>query len=114
MNTNQNKNLEEQSEEDGLMADIELQTNKLLILIKNLTMPEEVKESLVDLLAAFSLPQIEKLTNILEAKYLDEQTKEIDEKFKKEIESLVADFNLQAKKDEETFLNHIDVITKTI
>ena len=36
MNTNQNKNLEEQSEEDGLMADIELQTNKLLILIKKL------------------------------------------------------------------------------
>ena len=40
-----------------------------------------------------SLAQIDEFMNVLEARYLDVQTKDIDEKYKKELEKLVNKYN---------------------
>ena len=104
----------EQEELAGLEADIELQANKLLLLLHNSTMPEDVKESFVELLPAFSLQQLQDFIDILEAKYLDEKTKDIDEKLKKDLAKVVEEFEAQDEKDQEQLLKQINLISQKI
>jgi len=68
------------------------QAQKLGILLANSTMPEDIKESWLAILPEMSIEQIQQLLDILEAKYLDSQTKDIDEKFKKQIEKELSKF----------------------
>ena len=61
------------------------QAQKLGLLLANSTMPQDIKESWLAILPKMSLEQIQMFLNILEAKYLDSQTKDIDKKFKKKL-----------------------------
>jgi len=108
--SNDSQNIE--NEIDRLQVDIELHANKLFLLIQNSTMPDETKESFIEMLPFFSLEQLERLTGILEAKYLDEKTQNINQQFKEEIENTIAQFKTADSKDGEAFLNQINVISK--
>lgn len=99
---------------EGLKSDIELQANKLFLLIQNSEMSAETKESFLDLLPVFSLEQIEKLINILEAKYLDEQTSEIDLQFQNDLKSVIDDYKANDQKEKEIFVKQIKVISQSL
>ena len=68
---------------------IEFHAKKLGVLLAISTMPTGVKEAWIALLPQMPLEQIERLLNILEAKYLNEQTRDVDAKFKKEFAEIV-------------------------
>ena len=87
----------------AVLDSIELTARKLGALLADSTMPDEVKEAWVALLPHMTLEQIDVLAGILEAKYLDEVTRPIDEEYKAKLERAVAEFTVQkAKEDEET------------
>ena len=96
----------EKKEIDEITKDLELHAKKLAILLHNSTMPDDVKLAWISLLPEMSAEQIGRLLNILEAKYLDEQTRDIDEKYKKELEEIVKGF--ENEKDE----NHKKLIER--
>jgi ABC-type phosphate/phosphonate transport system substrate-binding protein len=86
---------------------------KLGALIADSTMPDDVKEALVALLPEMSLEEIERLENILEAKYLDEQTRSIDAEYKEKIASLVEAFKkeeAEAESKELDALKHLEAM----
>ncbi len=58
---------------------MDLRAKKLGVLLATSTMPDEVKEAWVALLPELSLSQLDRLTNILEAEYLNNGTAPIDE-----------------------------------
>ena len=86
------------------------QGQKLGLLIAGSTLPEEVKLELVDLTSKMSLKQLERLLNIFEAKYADERTREIDEKYKKKLEEAVDKYKNKQKEIDENFLKQVEVI----
>ncbi|MDO8524816.1 MAG: hypothetical protein Q7R99_04295 [bacterium] len=84
------------TQEQEITISLVAQAQKLGLLLANSTMPEDIKESWLAILPEMSIEQIQQLLDILEAKYLDSQTKDIDEKFKKKIEKELDKFQ---KKD---------------
>ena len=95
------------SQEQEILQNIELQTKKLGLLLHNSTMPQEIKMSWLSLLPQMSLKQIDRFLNILEAKYLDEQTKSIDKKLKKELGTMIAKFQKQEVKSGKDLIKKI-------
>lgn len=101
-----NQNLEEKE----IVENLELSAKKLALLLHHSNMPDEIKESWISLLPSMSLSQIDRFLNILEAKYLDEQTGNIDEKYKKKIEDLISDYLNENLKDKSELLDKISKI----
>ena len=81
---------------------------KLSLLIKSSTLEEDVKEELFQILPQMSLDQLEKLTDIFEAKFLDEKTKEIDEEYKRKIEEVYKNYNSKQEEIDKKFLEEIN------
>ena len=90
-----------------LLQNIELQTKKLAILLYQSTMPDEVKEAWVELLPQMSLEQIERLLNIVEAKYIDEQSRDIDKEYREKLEAVVMSFDKKRLQDKQELLARI-------
>ena len=86
------------------------QGQKLGFLIAGSTLPEKVKLELVDLTSKMSLKQLERLLNIFEAKYADERTRDIDEKYKKKLEEAVDKYKDKQKEIDKNFLKRVEVI----
>lgn len=86
------------------------QGRKLGFLIAGSTLPEKVKLELVALIPKMKLEQIERLLNIFEAKYVDEQTQDIDEKYKKRIKEIVEGYIKKQEKNDKEFLKQIKTI----
>lgn len=78
-----------QNAEKILAESVRLQAIKLAALLRDSNMPEDIKEAWIAVLPKMPLEQIDRFINILEAKYLDEQTKFIDEEFTAEIKRLL-------------------------
>ncbi len=76
-----------------------MQTKKLAVLLHHLKAPEKVKQAWATLLPKMSTKQISELLDILEARYLDEQTQHIDKEFKQKIADLVNDFEKKKKEN---------------
>jgi hypothetical protein len=68
---------------------------KLGFLIAASTLPDEVKDELAALVGEMTEERQEKLLDIFEAKYLDEQTEGIEKKLKDEIEALVKKYQAE-------------------
>lgn len=83
-------------EQNDILESLKMQARKLAILLQNSNMPDDIKESWVAMLPHMSLEQIERLLNVLEAKFLDQETKGIDEEFKNKIKAMVDEYK---KKD---------------
>ena len=98
------------SEEQTILQNIEVQAKKLGILLHDSTIPQEIKQAWLSLLPSMSINQIDKFLNILEAKYLDEQTKGIDKKFKSELAAIVKKFQKQENKSKQELLKKTKAI----
>lgn len=62
---------------------------KFIFLLDNSGMPKEIKEAWASLIPKMSLEQIDKLMQVLEARYLNQQTKDIDTKYQQDFKKLV-------------------------
>jgi len=100
------------SEEQKILQNLEIQAKKLAMLLFYSTMPQQVKGSWIAILPKMSLKQIDRLSSILEAKYLDEQTEDIDKKFKKKLETTIKGFKKQNAKTENEILQKINKLKK--
>ncbi|MCK4744646.1 hypothetical protein KAS41_01130 [Candidatus Parcubacteria bacterium] len=65
------------------------QGKKLGFLISSLNASDETKEAMLFLVEDMNLEQLEKMTEVLEAKFIGEQTPEVEEDFKKELEEII-------------------------
>jgi len=97
-----------------ILQTIELQVKKLAAFLYHSTMPDDVKQAWIAFLPKMSLEQIDRLLAILEAKYVDDQTKDIDEKYKKELEHIVKDFQKEISENDEKLLQQINTLKETI
>jgi len=95
-----------------IFQNLSIQAQKLAILLYYSTMPDDVKESWLAVIPEMSLSQIDRLLNILEAKYIDEQTKDIDEKYAKKIKKVVENFDKKRIEDKENLLKKINELIK--
>lgn len=92
------------------MQTLDLQTKKLAVLLYASNMPDEVKQSWLCLLPKMTLEQIDRLINTLEAKFLDEMTKEMDEKHKTKLKKVFQKYDkLQEKNDQATIKKLIEL-----
>lgn len=87
---------------------------KLGFLIGASNMSDEEKNAWASLLLEMSLEQIDDLTEILEAKYLDEKTKDVDEKFKTDLEYIKDKYNQKREKLNQNTLEKIQKMTENI
>jgi len=94
-NKNTMPNIIQTPTENDLKALAAKQGQKLGFLIAALNVSDEVKEAFFDLLPHLSLEQLERLTNILESKYLSQQTSGPDEKLKAELEAIKSNSDAQ-------------------
>jgi hypothetical protein len=76
--------------------------SKLGFLLAVLNLPEKAKDELASLTEDMTIDQLDRLLDILEAKYLNEKTADADKKLIKELEPLAkkyaAEDNARAKK----------------
>ncbi len=86
------------------------QGRKLGFLIGYSTLPEKVKAELVSLIPKMKLEQIDRLMNIFEAKYVDEQTRDMDKEYKKKLSKIIEDYKRKQEKNDNEFLKQIKEI----
>ncbi len=90
------------------------QGEKLGFLIASLDISEETREAFLNMLPEMSVEQIDRLIDILEAKYIDEQTKDIDEQFKKDLRSIRTQYNEQVSKADEEALKDLEELENSL
>lgn len=83
--------LEEKEDFSGVMEDditngYRLRGQKLGVLLAASNFPDDAKEAFTNILPELSLDQIDKFLEMLESKYLDEATSDIDELYKYVVE----------------------------
>jgi hypothetical protein len=103
----QNSDLSQKDEQIKLPQElqVELQSlgNKLGFLISSSTIPEDAKLELIALLPKMSLEQLDRLLNIFEAKFLNDQTQEIDKVFQEKIKKISQEHKDQEEKLKQKF-----------
>lgn len=70
---------------------------KLGFLIALSPLSEEQKQAIITILEYATPEQIDKLTEIFESNYLEADNKELEEKFKSELEKIKAEFDVEQK-----------------
>lgn len=102
------------NEKEQLLAGLEFQARKLAFLLYASTMPESIKQSWLTVLPEMSLEQVQRFLDILEAKYLNEQTRASDKKFEAKLKQVFAKFAKQDKQRDEKLIKQIKQLTKKI
>jgi hypothetical protein len=69
--------------------ELEIKAKKLAYLLYHSTLPEDVRHAWFSLIPQMTMEQVDRLLNILEAKYLDEATIDIDEELKDKLKKLL-------------------------
>ncbi len=100
------------SEAQTIINNLKLQAQKLAFLLGSSTISEDIKASWMALLPYMSLRQIEKFLNILEAKYLDEQTSDIDAAYKEKMKNIVSDFEKDFSENKEILIKELKQLEK--
>ena len=90
--------------------DVQLAASKLGVLLAASPMPEDVKNAWIALLPEMTLEQIARLSDILEARYLDAKTEMIDVEYKKKLEELVSGFGMEDKERELSLVKQINAL----
>ncbi|MBI2038917.1 MAG: hypothetical protein HYT22_01375 [Candidatus Niyogibacteria bacterium] len=89
---------------------LEFHAKKLAALIIVSSMPQSVKEAWVALLPIMKLPQIARFLDILEAKYLNEKTKMVDETYKHELADFLHEVEESDNERELALIKKIDAL----
>ncbi len=87
---------------------------KLVFLIEESSLPDEIKVSWVKLLPEMSIEQIDKFFDIFEAAYLNKETKGIDEQFKQELIRIKTEIETKEKEIDEKFENELSKLTNEL
>ena len=69
--------------------ELEVKAKKLAYLLYHSNLPEDVKHAWFSLVPQMTMEQVERLLGILEAKYLDEATQEVNEELKEKLRKLL-------------------------
>ncbi len=97
-----------------IATSLELNARKLAILLYCSAMPDEIKESWIALLPEMSLEEINQLLTILEASYLDEETRQIDNEYKAKITKLTEEFQQQKLKEDQKTVDLLEKLAEAI
>jgi transcriptional regulator of heat shock response len=87
---------------------------ELGILISSLDITPDEKMAFLSLLPKMSMEQIDRLVGILEAKYINSETQEIDKKFKEDIEKIKEKYDKQIDKVDKESIKKIKELSKKI
>lgn len=87
---------------------------KLGFFISALNAPEEVKNSWLSIVPKMSLEQIERLVNVFEEKYLQQETQYIDDEFKKVFEEIEKENDKKIEKIDNEAIKKINNLAKKI
>jgi len=79
------------SDKDDLIQYAKDLGKKLAFLIASLNVDNKIKEAFLEIAKDMDLSQIERLTQVLEDKYLDQETSFVEENLIKDLESLQKD-----------------------
>ncbi|PIR91809.1 hypothetical protein COX74_03015 [bacterium (Candidatus Gribaldobacteria) CG_4_10_14_0_2_um_filter_41_16] len=96
--------------EQELSQEIEFYGRKLAALLQHLKAPEKIKLAWAALLPKMTIKQISQLLDVLEARYLDEQTSHIDKALQQEIAQVVEKFAKQRKINNQKLISAIEKI----
>ena len=86
---NNQQNLNQQELEELAKA----KGQRLAFLLSAANIDDEQKEAWLTLLPEMSLEQLEKLVDVLEAQYLNQQTKDIDKEFAKDLTNIKNEYD---------------------
>lgn len=103
----------EETDQD-IIDGIRLNARKLAVLLENSTLPEEIKEAWVALLPMMSVQQIDMLLGALEARYLDEQTREIDRQYQEKIQTLAKTFEEEKAREDAKMIERLKQVDSLI
>ncbi len=103
-----------QKDFDEMLVSLDVNAKKLATLLYYSDLPDEIKESWITLLPEMSLEQMQKLLDILEANYLDQATKDIDEKYTKEFSGLTEDLKKEKDENDKKTVDLIKKISETL
>ncbi|MBT4516519.1 MAG: hypothetical protein HOC78_01345 [Candidatus Komeilibacteria bacterium] len=92
------ENLEKLAKERG---------ERLAFLLASLNIDEKQKQAWITLLPEMSLDQLDKLLNVLEAKYLDQNSQGADQEFKKDLTKIQAVYDKKTEDLKQSTLNKI-------
>lgn len=96
--------------QDELKDTAQAAGKRLGFFISALNVSDEVKETFLDILPHLELEQLERLTNILESKYLAQETESIDQEFKAELEKIKSDYEERAEAADKEALGQIEAL----
>lgn len=110
----QKQNMQTTSEEvlndDTVRELLQLRAKKLGVLLATANLPDEQKEAWASLIPSLTVEQVDELTGILEADYMNNATAKIDDYFSRRAKEMAEQF---AKEDAET-VKRIDEEMKSI
>lgn len=96
--------------EQELSQEIEFYGRKLAVLLRHLKAPEKIKQAWAALLPKMTIKQISQLLDVLEARYLDEQTRHLDKALQQEVGQVVEKFAKQRKINSQKFISALKQI----
>ncbi|MFA6171732.1 MAG: hypothetical protein WCW77_04275 [Patescibacteria group bacterium] len=70
---------------------------KIGFLIAALNIPDEAKDAFMEIIADFSLAQLERLAGILETRLINDETGQIEDELRKELEKIRSDYFKEEK-----------------
>lgn len=95
-------------QKNKIIESLKMQAQKLAVLLYNSSIPDDVKEAWIVMLPHMSLQQIARLLDILESKFINQETRDIDEKYRDKLQLLVDDFKKKGIARDKRLLNQIN------
>ena len=99
---------------EEMLRVVDFNAHKLALLLYCSALPDDVKEAIVTLLPEMSIEQINEFLNVLEARYLDEQTNAVDSEYQEKLQVMMDSLQKKAKENEDQLADQIEMITKAI
>lgn len=112
------KNVKEEQKQESLPEELqerfETLSKRLGFYISALNVPQETKDLWLSFLSKMSLEQMERLADVFEQEYLEEETQYINEEFKKVLDEIEKERKEKLNKIDEETIQRINDLTKKI
>lgn len=99
---------------DDLKKEAKARGERLVFLLKSLKIPEEQKQAWMTLLPEMSFEEINQLIEALEEQYVQQQTKNLDEEYKADLEAIKQKTDEKKKQIDQDTINQIDKLIDKI
>jgi len=101
-------NQNNQNHNNIILDNLEAQAKKLGVLLVESDIPHEIKEAWLNLLPDMSLEQIDKLLHVLETKFLNDNTGEIDKEFYEKLKVIISEHKEKQDLLDKKLINNIE------